>query len=113
MCQECSIKSNCTKALGAKTIYRYKNQDWKDAYQKKMASEKAKIMMKHRKSLSEHPFGTIKYLMGQIPILLRGLSKVKIEMDLFSIAYNLKRLITIEEFANLEKLVIAYNWKTR
>lgn len=111
-CLECSIKPNCTKALGAKIIYRYKNQNWKDAYQKKMTSEKAKIMMRHRKSLSEHPFGTIKYLMGQIPILLRGLNKVKIEMDLYTIAYNFKRMLAIEEYANLKKLVIAYNWKS-
>jgi transposase len=112
-CQECLIKPNCTNALESKIIYRYKNQNWKDAYQKKMVSEKAKTMMKQRRSLSEHPFGTIKYLMGQIPILLRGLNKVKIEMDLYTIAYNFKRLIAIEQYVNLEKLVIAYNWKSQ
>jgi len=110
-CQGCSIKSNCTNAKGGKAIYRYKNQDWKDAYQKKMEGENGKKMMKHRKSLSEHPFGTIKYLMGQIPILLRGIDKVQIEMDLYTIAYNFKRLLNIEEYQNIEGLVKAYNWK--
>jgi hypothetical protein len=40
----------------------------------------------------EHPYGTMKYRMGQIPVLLRGKRKVQIEMDLYSTAYNLKHL---------------------
>ena len=112
-CDQCSIKPICTTSKGARMVYHYKNHDWKDAYQEKMESEKGKKMMVLRKSLSEHPFGTIKYLMGQIPILLRGIDKVQIEMDLYTMAYNFKRLLNIEEFGNIERLVKAYNWKAR
>ncbi len=70
-------------------------------------------LMRTRRCTVEHPFGTIKYLMGQIPILLRGMSKVQIEMDLYTLAYNFKRLINIEETGKIEKLIIAYNWKAR
>jgi hypothetical protein len=47
----------------------------------------------------------MKYLMGQIPILLRGKEKVQIEMDLYSTAYNLIRLRNVETVSILlEKL---------
>lgn len=110
-CQGCCSKSNCTTAKEGKTIYRYSNQDWKDNYQMKMNSVKGKEMMKRRKLLSEHPFGTIKYLMGQIPILLRGINKVQVEMDLYTIAYNLKRLLHVENYRIIETLVKTYSWK--
>ena len=49
----------------------------------------------------------MKYLMGQIPILLRGKEKVQVEMDLYSTAYNLIRLMNTESvsilLAKLEK----------
>jgi len=38
----------------------------------------------------------MKYLMGQIPILLRGKEKVQVEIDLYSTAYNLIRLKNTE-----------------
>ena len=64
-----------------------------------------KEKFKPRKCVVEHPFGTMKYMMGQIPILLRGKKKVQIEMDLYATAYNLKHLSKIETVAVLlEKL---------
>jgi len=55
--------------------------------------------------VAEHPFGTMKYYMGQIPILLRGKEKVQVEMDLYSSAYNLIRLKNVEQVSVLlEKL---------
>jgi hypothetical protein len=52
--------------------------------------------MKLRREVAEHPFGTIKWLMGIPRFLVRGLRKAKAEFALTVTAYNLKRLIAIK-----------------
>ena len=51
--------------------------------------------IKARKSLVEHPFGTMKRGMDQGYFLTRGLVKVRGEMSLTILAYNLKRVMHI------------------
>jgi hypothetical protein len=51
--------------------------------------------LKRRKEIVEHPFGTMKRSMNQGYFLMRGLSKVRTEMNLTVIAYNMKRAINI------------------
>lgn len=51
--------------------------------------------MDNRKCLSEHPFGTIKRTLGQYYFLLKGFAKVKAEMGLFCLSYNLRRAINL------------------
>ena len=51
--------------------------------------------MDNRKCLSEHPFGTIKRALGQYFFLLKGFAKVKAEMSLFCLSYNLRRAINL------------------
>ncbi len=48
-----------------------------------------------RQWLSEHPFGTIKRDFNQGYLLLRGLSKVGVEISLTMLTYNIKRVINI------------------
>jgi hypothetical protein len=43
----------------------------------------------------EQPFGTVKASMGYTHFLTRGLPRVKTEMSLHVLAYNLKRVINI------------------
>ena len=43
----------------------------------------------------EHPFATIKAWMGSTHFLMKTLEKVRTEMSLQVLAYNLKRMITI------------------
>ena len=52
--------------------------------------------MKLRRQVAEHPFATIKWLMGVPRFLVRGLLKAKAELALSVTAYNLKRLIAIK-----------------
>jgi len=76
-----------------------------------MESKLGKEKILERKSLAEHPFGTIKYLMGKIPLLLRGKKKVATEINLYTTAYNLKRLINIELFEDTVENIKKYQWK--
>tara|TARA_B100002003_G_C13859384_1_gene420839 strand:- start:196 stop:444 length:249 start_codon:yes stop_codon:yes gene_type:complete len=49
-------------------------------------------IVKKRKAMVEHPFGTIKYWRDQGHFLVRGLENVKAEFSLMALAYNIKRV---------------------
>ena len=51
--------------------------------------------MRVRRLTAEHPFGTIKAWMGATHFLTRTLPKVKTEMSLQVLAYNLKRMMAL------------------
>lgn len=53
------------------------------------------LMMRRRKAMVEHPFGTLKRRMDGGRFLVRGLQKVKAEMALAVTAYNLTRAINV------------------
>ena len=48
-----------------------------------------------RRQTVEHPFGTLKAWMGATHFLTRTLDKVRTEMSLHVLAYNMKRMIAI------------------
>jgi hypothetical protein len=48
-----------------------------------------------RQEIVEHPFGTIKRSLNQGYFLMRGLQKVKTEMNLTVISCNMKRVFNI------------------
>jgi Transposase DDE domain len=52
-------------------------------------------VMKRRKQLVEHPFGTMKRWWDQGYFLLRGLEKVRTEFRLTVLAYNLRRVLNL------------------
>jgi hypothetical protein len=102
-CNECPVKQHCTTSETGRTISRRVDGEWLNNHKEKSKTKEFKEKSKTRKCVVEHPFGTMKYLMGQIPILLRGKEKVQIEMDLYSTAYNLIRLKNTENVAELLK----------
>ena len=51
--------------------------------------------MKIRRQTVEHPFGTLKSWMGSTHFLTKTIEKVKTEMNLHVLAYNIKRMIQI------------------
>ena len=51
--------------------------------------------MRARRATVEHPFGTLKAWMGATHFRTRTLEKVRTEMSLHVLAYNLKRVIAI------------------
>ena len=57
--------------------------------------DRAPDCMTIRRRTVEHPFGTLKARMGHTHFLTKGLEKVKTEMSLSVLAYNLKRMIAI------------------
>lgn len=94
-CKNCKLLSICTKSKTARTVSRYWNQEFREDYKKRMKQESALKILNGRKGKIEHINGTIKILGGKIPLLLRGLNNVIGEVNLYSIAYNIKRLLNV------------------
>jgi len=59
-------------------------------------------MMDRRKTLAEHPFGTLKCRAGYRHFLVRGLAKVRGELGLMVLCYNFTRVLNI---IGLERLL--------
>jgi len=51
--------------------------------------------MRIRRATVEHPFGTLKAWMGATHFKTRTLDKVRTEMSLHVLAYNLKRMLAM------------------
>jgi hypothetical protein len=58
-------------------------------------------VLKQRRELVEHPFGSIKQWINQGAFLMRRLRKVRDEFSLTALAYNLRRVLNIVEFSRL------------
>jgi len=91
-CAGCALKAQCTKAA-KRLIVRHFYEDAREAMHQRAVTNPA--WMEHRRETVEHPYGTIKWLMGYPRFLVRGLKKAKAELALAIMGYNLKRLIAI------------------
>lgn len=109
-CDDCPIRTDCTKSKTGRTYKRNVNQEQIDKYKEKLTSDYAKDRIAERKGVVEHPFGTIKWMMGKFNFLLTGKEKVQTEFDLYAMAYNIKRLLNCEEMPKLTARIMKYNW---
>ncbi|MCI0443565.1 transposase [bacterium] len=91
-CNRCHLKSKCTRN-DVRRITRWVGEDILDEMARRIRSHREKVHL--RKTLSEHPFGTMKRAMDQGYFLMRGLQKVSAEVSLSVLAYNMKRAFTI------------------
>jgi len=91
-CFTCRLKSRCTPTK-LRRIKRWENEDVLDRMQDRL--DRMPEAMGVRRQTVEHPFGTLKAWMGATHFLTRTLDKVRTEMSLHVLAYNLKRMITI------------------
>lgn len=98
-CKTCALKSRCTRNQGNRTITREANEHLMEAMARRMKEQPAKFKL--RKTLAEHPFGTIKRWFGYTHFLLKGLAKVQCEWSLTTLVYNLKRVLNLVCFQKL------------
>jgi len=98
-CQACALKKQCTRNKANRTITREDNEELMEAMAARMRAQPHKFKL--RKTLAEHPFGTIKRWFGYTHFLLKGLEKVQCEWSLTTLAYNLKRVLNLVSFAKL------------
>src|SRR5271154_2012783 len=91
-CPDCPLKSRCTSGQ-ERRIKRWEHETVIDALQDRL--DRKPDAMRIRRATVEHPFGTLKAWMGATHFKTRTIEKVKTEMSLHVLAYNLKRVIAI------------------
>src|SRR5271167_3823401 len=89
-CFTCPLKPRCTPEK-LKRVKRWQHEGVLDAMQARL--DRMPDAMGVRRQTVEHPFGTLKSWMGSTHFLTRTLEKVRTEMSLHVLAYNIKRLI--------------------
>ena len=106
-CSKCQSREKCTKSKTGRRIYRSPYQDSLDVVDIRMKSDSAGQILRERKKIVEHPFGTIKYVWGFKQFLCRGQEMTTAEQSLAFLAYNFRRIFNIfrENDMNLESLL--------
>jgi transposase len=95
-CQNCAYRSLCTASKrGVRIIRRAPNQDALDTHNAKMSTEDGRRIMRERKKIIEHPFGTTKRVWGYGQFLCRQLESTTAEQSLAFLAYNFRRVVNI------------------
>jgi transposase len=92
-CKTCPLRAQCTTSKYGRKLVRWVDQEVIDRLQARNRGRPE--LLKLRKTLAEHPFGTIKWGMNQGFFLLKGIRQVTTEFGLTVLSYNLKRVLNI------------------
>jgi hypothetical protein len=101
-CPRCPIKAQCTSGENRR-IRRWKHEAVLEAMQERL--DRQPEMMRVRRQTVEHPFATIKHWMGWTHFLTKTLARVRTEMSLHVLAYNLKRVMSILSIGELMRVM--------
>ena len=91
-CAGCALKARCTRSPRRVIVRSFFEADMEAMHERARSDPH---WMRQRRCLAEHPFGTMKWMMGMPRFLLRGLTKVRAEFSLSVLVYNLKRVMAI------------------
>ena len=91
-CKECCNRAKCINSP-FKEIHAEEFQ--RDLVKVNLRTKNTPELVKKRKQIVEHPFGTIKKVWGFSQFLCRTNPKVRAEMSLTFLAYNLRRVLTL------------------
>lgn len=95
VCARCPLKEQCLpEKTPYRQIYRWEYTDVVERHKARMEADGGEHM-RIRSSLAEHPFGTLKRWCGWDHFLLRGFEKVRVELSLWMLSYNFKRVLSI------------------
>jgi hypothetical protein len=98
-CKSCPLKAKCTRNKENRTITRLASEEVQERMAERVAANPQ--IMRRRKAIIEHCFGTIKRSLGYDYFLCRGLRNVATEINLTVLAYNLKRVCNLVGVQNL------------
>ena len=91
-CPRCLIRKQCTTA-SYRRIGRWEHEHVLERMQMLLDARPQTAVV--RRQTVEHVFGTLKSWLGTTPLLTKTLPKVKTEISLAVLAYNMKRMIKI------------------
>jgi len=91
-CRQCPLKPKCTTGV-ERRIARWEHEAVLERMQDRL-NQRPQAARERRQTV-EHPFGTLKAWMGATHFLMRTLPKVRTEMSLHVLVYNMKRVIKL------------------
>ncbi|MDB5406062.1 MAG: putative transposase [Rhodospirillales bacterium] len=95
-CRACPLRQQCLSAkANRRVVERWEHEDVIERHRARMMPAASEAMMRRRKALAEHPFGTLKCRAGYRHFLLRGFKKVRGEWGLMVLCYNFSRVLNI------------------
>jgi hypothetical protein len=95
ICRTCPLRGRCLAGKGERReIERWVDEDVIERHRARMRLA-GEDMMRRRKALAEHPFGTLKCRAGYRHFLVRGFAKVRGEWSLMALCYNFSRVLRI------------------
>jgi Transposase DDE domain len=89
-CRHCELKSRCT-INPYRQVARSIDEEVLDRMETRLKANPG--ILRQRREIMEHPFGSIKQWMNQGAFLMRGLEKVRAEFSLTALAYNMTRVL--------------------
>jgi transposase len=92
-CTACALRAQCTQAKRGRQLRRWVHEEILERLKQRIRAHPE--LLKARKGLAEHPFGTVKLEMDQGYFLLKGMKKVTTEFSLTVLSYNFKRVLNI------------------
>ena len=92
VCSDCAIKAQCTTGR-ERRVRRWVHEDVLERAEKRLR-RRPEVMLA-RRSLVEHPFGTMKSWTSSTHFLTKRISGVSTEVSLQILAYNMKRAINL------------------
>ena len=92
-CKGCPLRQQCTTSKHGRKIKRWVHYKVFERLQARIRNQPE--MLRKRKGIVEHPFGTIKVSMNHERLLTKGLSNVGTEMAFAAISYNLRRVLSV------------------
>ena len=95
LCDSCLVRGKCTRNKRGRYMFRGKYDGAVDRLRARLETSEGKEKCRLRRTLVEHPFGTMKRAFNQGYVLLKGLRKVRGEVGFTMLAYNMRRAINI------------------
>lgn len=102
-CGSCPVRFQCTRSKTGRKIRRWRHHAVLDRLKTRL--ENTPDILGKRKTLVEHPFGTMKVSMGHERLLLKGRVNVTAEIKLTVLGYNFKRVISVLGIENMIEML--------
>lgn len=107
-CNNCPDKTRCTKSKTGRSIERWEHEVLMEQMDQRVKENPD--LMKKRKLMVEHPFGTIKRSFGFDCQPLRTFEKVNAGFSLTFLVYNIKRVLNIMGPDKLIRAIRKFLW---
>ena len=102
-CQGCPLRVQCTTSKHGRQMKRWVHHDVLERLQER--NRENPEILRQRKALVEHPFGTIKVAMNHERLFLKGIKNVGTEIKLTTLSYNFKRVMSILGIATMIEML--------